>query len=65
MVTRLFQEIEMTGKIRLDLELFFIRKNLSFMSVLENSLSWLDGFNEAVNDSLNIREKLTEKDDYS
>ena len=34
------------------------------MSVLENSLSWLVGFNEAVNDFLKIREKLSKKDNY-
>ena len=32
------------------------------MSVLENSLSWFVGFNEAkVNDSLNIRENLLKR----
>ena len=35
------------------------------MSVLENSLPWLVGFNEAVNVSLNIREKFNEKGSYS
>ena len=36
------------------------------MSVLENSLFWLIGLNDAkVNDSLKIREKLTKKDNYS
>ena len=65
MVTRLFQETEMTGTNLSRFRTFFIRKNFSFISVLENALSWFVGFNEAVNDSLNIREKLTKKDNYS
>ena len=54
----------MTGQTFLDVELF-ITKNLSYMSVLKNSLFWLVGFNEGVNDSLNIREKLTKNYNYS